>query len=91
MSLPNDSLVNQAATTATAITIMPVIQPPMIKLPVDALRPLNNRIINGRKPRTTFGIEMAAVALKFVPNCSADIVMYKTERPDPKPRAKHIT
>jgi hypothetical protein len=62
----------------------------VIKLPVDALRPLNNRIINGRKPRTTFGIEMAAVALKFVPNCSADIVMYKTERPDPKPRAKHV-
>jgi hypothetical protein len=30
---------------------------------------------------------MAAVALKFVPNCSADMVIYKTERPDPKPNA----
>jgi len=62
MSLPNDSLVNHAAIMATAITIMPVIQPPMIKLPVDTLRPLNNKMINGRKPRTTFGIEMAAVS-----------------------------
>jgi hypothetical protein len=32
MSLPNDSLVNQAATKATAITMMPVIQPPGDKI-----------------------------------------------------------
>ena len=29
---------------------------------------------------------MAAVALKFVPNCSALIVIYRTEIPEPKPR-----
>src|SRR5438045_3615938 len=87
MSLPNDSRVNQAAIKATVITIMPVIHPPMIKLPVDVLNPLNNKMIKGKKPRTTFGIEIVAVALRLVPNCSADMVIYKTERPDPKPKA----
>ncbi len=90
MSLPNDSRVNQAAIKAMVITTMPVIHPPVIKLPVDALKPLNNKMISGKKPRTTFGIEIAAVALKFVPNCSADMVMYKTESPDPKPNPRQV-
>ena len=90
MSFANDSRVNQAAIKAMVITITPVIQPPVIKLPVAALKPLNNKMINGKKPRTRFGIEMAAVALRFVPNCSADIVIYKTERPDPKPNAAQV-
>ena len=75
MSLPNDSWVNTAAITAIAMMMMPVIHPPVTKLPVDVLKPLNNKMINGKKPLTKFGIDIAAVALKFVPNCSADIVM----------------
>ena len=73
-----------------AITTIPVIHPPVIKLPVEALKPLNNKMISGKKPRTTFGIQIAAVALKFVPNSWADMVMYKTERPDPKPNPKQV-
>ncbi len=87
MSLPNVSRVNQAAIKAMAITTIPVIHPPATKLLVNVLKPLNNKMINGKEPRTMFGTEMAAVALKFVPNCSADMVIYKTERPDPKPNA----
>src|SRR5580698_4127282 len=36
-------------------------------------------------PRTILGIEIAALARRFVPNCSADMVIYKTEKPEPKP------
>ena len=75
MSLPNDSRVNQAATNAIDMIIIPVIHPPVIKLPVNVLKPLNSKMIKGKKPRTMFGMEMAAVALKFVPNCSADIMI----------------
>jgi hypothetical protein len=90
MSFPNDSRVNQAATRAIVITITPVIHPPATKLPVAVLKPLNSKMISGTEPRTIFGMEMATVALRFVPNCSAAIVIYKTDRPDPKPRVKQI-
>jgi hypothetical protein len=53
------------------------------------LKNLKSNNIKGRKPRTRLGIEIAAVALRLVPNCSALIVMYKTEMPDPKPRPIH--
>jgi len=45
-------------------------------------------MIKGRKRRTIFGIVMAAVARRLVPNCSADIVIYKIEDPiqNPTPR-----
>ena len=90
MSLPNDSRVNHAAMMAIPITIIPVIHQPIIKLPVDVLNPLKSRMINGKKPLTTFGMEMAAVALRFVPNCSADIVIYKTETPEANPNAAQV-
>jgi hypothetical protein len=35
------------------------------KLPVTVLKPLNNKMIRGTKPRTIFGMEMAAVALRL--------------------------
>ena len=79
-----------SAMIAMTIIMTPVIHPPVTKSPVAVLNPLNNKMINGKKPRTKFGIEIAAVALRFVPNCSADMVMYKTETPDPNPSAAQI-
>jgi hypothetical protein len=70
MSLPNDSRVNQAAAIAILITIAPVIHPPILNLPVEVLNPLKSKMINGKKPLTKFGMEIAAVALRFVPNCT---------------------
>ena len=46
---------------------------------------LKRRIIRGRNPLTRFGMEIAAVARRFVPNCSALIVIYRTDIPEPKP------
>jgi len=82
--------VYDAATVATDIMIAPVIQPPVTKSPVTVLNPLNSKMINGKNPRTKFGIEIAAVARRLVPNCSAAIVKYKTDIPDPNPKIAHV-
>ena len=50
-----------------------------ISFPYDSFK------IKGRKPLTRLGIEIAAVALKLVPNCSALIIIYKTEIPRADP------
>src|SRR4051812_4009829 len=40
-------------------------------------------------PRTKFGAEVVTVALKFVPNCSAETIMKTAQYPVPKPRRPH--
>ena len=55
------------------------------------LSPLNKGIIKTASiPLTIFGIVVAAVARKFVPNCSAPIVTNIAQKPVPKPRPAHI-
>ena len=50
----------------------------------------NSKVIGITIPRTKFGIVEAAVALMFVPNCSAAIVTKTAQYPAGKPVAKQI-
>jgi hypothetical protein len=85
-SLPKVSSVNQAAVKPIEIRIIAVIDPPITKLfPVKLLSDLNKTMIKGKAPLTIFGILIAADALRFVPNCSALIVIYTTVNPVPYP------
>lgn len=56
--------IKQITPTATAEFIVPN----------DGSQYLNNNTIGTTEPLTTFGVVVATVALKLVPNCSAAIV-----------------
>ena len=51
---------------------------------------LNNIKVSGSEPLTMLGIVVAAVALRFVPNCSAPIVTKIAQKPVAKPSPKHM-
>ena len=50
-----------------------------------------NRNVNGTTvPLMKLGTDVATVARKFVPNCSAAIVTNSAQYPIPNPRAKQV-
>jgi len=93
-SFPNVSLILIAAVKPVIITISPTIQAAVIyafssfdEKNTPLLKNLNRKEIGSKNPRTRLGIEMAAVARRFVPKLSALIVIYKTEIPEQKPNS----